>query len=173
MIVLASEGEYPWWNYPGLELWKFANLLIFIVVAYFLLRRPISEGFRARMERIKSELERARQERDQALAKLGEVETRFATLDQELLAIRSKAAAEAQAERERLQAATQTEIAKLREQANREIDSASKAAKHDLRRFAAQESVRLAEQILEKEIRTDDDERLMNANLEELRRTTA
>lgn len=171
--MLAADGEYPWWNYPGLELWKFANLLIFIVVAYLLLRRPITEGFRARMERIKSELDRARQERDQAVAKLGEVEARFATLDQELVAIRTKAAAEAQAERERLQAATQAEIAKLREQANREIDSASKTAKHELRRFAAQESVRLAEQILEKEIRKEDDEQLMNANVEELRRTTA
>ena len=170
---LSDAGVYPWWNYPGLELWKFVNLAIFIACGLYLHRRfgrPIREALRARSEGIKRELQRAREERDQALAKLTEVEARFEKLDAEVAAVKEKAKAEADAEKARLRAATDSEIAKLREQATREIESAGKAARHELRRFAAEESVRIAEEILEKEIRPEDDARLTSLTVNELGR---
>lgn len=162
-----------WVNYPGLELWKFVNLLIFIVCVLYLHKRfgrPIREALRARGERIKLELERARQERDQALAKLAEVEKRFADLDTEVAAIMQKAKAESEAEQERIKLATDEEISRIREQSKREIERAGKAARHELRRFAAVEIVRLAEGILKNEIRPDDDARLTAETVNELGR---
>lgn len=170
---LNDAGLYPWWNYPGLELWKFVNLLVFILCGLYLHRRfgrPIREALRARSEGIKRELQRAREERDQAFAKLAEVEARFEKLDAEVAAVKEKAAAEADAEEARLRAATEGEIAKMRAQATREIESAGKAARHELRRFAAEESVRIAEEILEKEIRPEDDARLTSLTVSELGR---
>jgi F-type H+-transporting ATPase subunit b len=174
-LANSIEGSAPWWNYPGLELWKFVNLLVFIFCALYLHRRfgrPIREALRSRAEGIKRELVIAREERDQALAKLKDVETRFANLDAEVGKIREKARAEADAERQRIKFETDAEIAKLREQAKREIETAGKAARYELRRFAAQESVRLAEGILEREIGPDDDARLTNLNVQELGRRT-
>ncbi len=173
----ASEGGWtPWWaNYPGLELWKFFNLFLFILIAFLLHRkfgRPIRQALRTRRETIKLDLERAREERDLALAKLAEVEARFTNLDAEITAITEKTRIEAEAEKARLRASTETEIAKMRDQARREIESAGLAAKHELRKFAAQESLRRAEQILEKEIRPEDDARLISRTVEELGRTT-
>jgi len=165
-----------WVNYPGLELWKFVNLLVFIVCALYLHRRfgrPIREALRSRSEGIRSELERAREERDRALAKLAEVDGRLANLDADVARVNEKARIEADAEKQRISLATDAEITKIREQAKREIESAGKAARHELRRFAAQESVRLAEEILERELGPDDDARLTNLNLEELGRTRA
>jgi F-type H+-transporting ATPase subunit b len=162
-----------WLNYPGLELWKFVNLFLFIVCALYLhhrFGRPIREALRSRGEGIKRELLRAQEERDQALAKLAEVESRFANLDAEVARVKEKALAEAAAERERIAAVTEQEIAKTREQAKREIESAGKAARHELRRFAAEESVRLAEGLLEREIRAEDDMRLTSLSVEELGR---
>jgi F0F1-type ATP synthase membrane subunit b/b' len=150
--------------------------MVFIVCAFYLHRRfgqPIREALRSRSEGIKRELERARHERDQALAKLAEVESRFADLDAEVARINEKAKLEAEAEKQRINSATEAEIAKVREQAKREIESAGKAARHELRRFAAQESVRLAEEILEREIGPDDDARLTNLNVQQLGRTHA
>ena len=174
-LALSDGGLTPWWmNYPGLELWKFFNLLLFIVVALLLhhrFGRPIREALRSRGETIKRDLQRAREERDQALAKLAEVEARFDNLDAEVSAIKGKARLEADAEKKRLLSATEVEITKIREQAKREIESAGQAARHELRRFAAQESVRRAEQILEREIRPADDARLIGLNVEELGRT--
>lgn len=172
-VFLAT--EHPWWNYPGLELWKFINLFLFIAVALYLHRRfgrPVREALRARRERIKTELENARRERDLAYAKLSDVEARFEKLDSEVATIREKAKAEAEAESQRLQAATEQELARIRENAKRELESAGKLAKHELRKFAAQESVRLAEEILSREIKPEDDARLTTLNLEELGRTS-
>jgi F0F1-type ATP synthase membrane subunit b/b' len=118
-------------------------------------------------------LETARRERDQALAKLAEVETRFANLDAEVALVNEKAQLEADAEKERIAKATEAEIAKIRDQAKREIESAGKTARHELRRFAAQESVLLAEEIIRKEIGSEDDSRLTTLNLQELGRTRA
>jgi len=172
-LELSDVGLYPWWNYPGVELWKFVNLALFIACGLYLHRRfgrPIREALRARGEGIKRELQRAREERDQALANLAEVEARFEKLDAEVGAVKAKAMAEADAEKARLRAATESEIAKLRAQATREIESAGKAARHELRRFAAEESVRLAEEILQKEIGPEDDARLTSLTVNELAR---
>jgi len=175
ILGLSEGGITPWWmDYPSLELWKFFNLFLFIGLAFFLHRRygrPLREALRARGETIKRELENARLQRDEALAKLAEVEARFSNLDAELSAIKEKARLEAEAEKVRLLAATDVELTKIREQAKREIESAGQAARHELRRFAAQESVRRAQQILEKEIRPDDDARLISFSVEELGRS--
>lgn len=166
----------PWVNYPGLELWKFVNLLVFVVCGVYLHRRfgrPIREALRSRSEGIKGELRRGQEERDQALAKLAQVEMRFADLDAEVAAIKERAKVEGEAERERINLATEQEISKIREQAKREIESAGKAARHELRRFAAMETVRLAEGILKIEIGPDDDARLTSQSVRELGRTGA
>ena len=165
-----------WVNYPGLELWKFLNLLIFLIFALYLHRRfgrPVREALQARGQRIKHDLAKAQQERDQALAKLAEVEARFANLDAEISMIKDRAKLEGEAERERIKAATEEEVSRIREQAKREIESAGKAARHELRKFAAAESVRLAEEILRLEIGTDDDARLTSKSVRELGRISA
>lgn len=167
---MSSDGSAPWWNYPGLELWKFVNLLVFILVLRLLVGKKLKGAMQARAGAIKQELQTAREERDSALAKLAEVEGRIARLDQEAAAIREKAQTEAEAEKQRLRADAEKEIVRIREQATREIDSATKAAKHELRKYAAQESVRLAENILSREIRPEDDARLSELNVQELGR---
>lgn len=172
LFALIEGGDVPWWNYPGLELWKFVNLLLFILCGLYLHQRfgkPIKEGLRSRSEAIKRELKLAKEERDQALAKLSEVEARFATLDEEVAKVKERTAAEVQAERERISTTTEAELARMKDQAKREIESAAKTVRHELRQFAAQESIRLAEEILKKEIGPDEHARLSTRSIEELR----
>lgn len=160
-----------WVNYPGLELWKFFNLFLFIALALLLHRRfgrPIREALRSRGEAIKNDLESARLERDEALRKLGEVESRLSRLDQEVAAVSEKARLEAETEAKRIAALTESEIVKIREQSQREIEAAVKAARQELQVFAAQESVRLAEGILTREMRAEDDARLTSVTVQEL-----
>lgn len=174
LLLIVIAGEAPWWNYPGLELWKFFNLALFILAGWFLHRkfgRPLSEALRARRENIKRELQTAREEKEAALKKLAEVEARIKDLDSEVTAIREQAKAEAIAERERIKAATEAEMTKMRQQAQREIESAGKAARQELRRFAAAESAKLAEQTIQREIRSDDDKRIIAANVDQLGRS--
>ena len=169
-FIAFTLQEEHWWNYPGFELWKFVNLAIFVAVMIFILTRKVKlgEAFRTRRENIKRDLARAREERDAAIAKLKEVEERLALLDTEAAAIHKQAVQEAAEERERIAKSTETEITKLSEQAQREIESAGKVAKHELRRYAAETSVRLAEEMIRREMKPEDDARLIHQNIEEL-----
>jgi F-type H+-transporting ATPase subunit b len=173
IFIIGTDGSEPWWNYPNLELWKFLNLIVFLLVAGYFLKWRIREALKARGEVIKLELARAREERDQALAKLTEMEARFANIDDDVARVKERSQAEADAERQRIRDATAEEIAKIREQAKREIESGAKAARHELRRFAAQESVLLAEVVLKKEIGPEDDSRLTSLSVQELGRRTS
>lgn len=169
-LILLSSDETHWWDYPGFELWKFLNLAIFVAIMIFILTRKVKlgEAFRTRRENIRRDLERAQQERDQAIAKLKEVEERLARLDAEVITIQEQSKREAAEERERIAKSTEAEITKLSEQAKREIESAGKAAKHELRRFAAEQSVELAEQMIRREIKPEDDARMITRNIKEL-----
>lgn len=170
LLAFAGAEETRWWDYPGFELWKFINLAIFVLALVFAMRNffGVPEMFRDRKEIIKRELARAQQERDAALAKLKEVEDRLARLDAEIATIKEQSVREAAEERERIAQLTETEIAKLGEQASREIGSAGKAARKELRRYTAEQSVRLAEEIVRREMKPEDDARLIASNIAEL-----
>jgi F-type H+-transporting ATPase subunit b len=144
------------------------NLLLFVGVLYYLLRRMLGEAFRTRQEGIRNDLMRAREERNAAVAKLEEVEGRLSRLGAEVEAIRAQAQREAADERARIERSTEEEIKKIREQARREIESAAKAARAGLRAFAAEQSVRLAEEMIRRDIRPEDDAHLVREYVEEL-----
>jgi len=168
-LIFAFENP-RWWDYPGFELWKFLNLTIFVIVMVVAMRKffGVPEMFRNRKETIKAELEKARTERDAALAKLKEVEERLASLDSQVAALKERSMTEAREEHERIARSTQDEIAKLTAQAQREIENAGTVARTDLRRFTAEQSVRLAEEMIKRDIRPDDDARLFKRGLEEM-----
>lgn len=147
---------------------RLVNLLLFVGLMYFLLRRPLGEAFRARQEGIRRDLLRAEEERNAAVAKLEEVEGRLARLDAEVEAIRAQAQREAADERARIERETEEEIRKIREQSRREIESAAKAARAELRAYTAEQSVRLAEELIRREIRPEDDAHLVGEYVEEL-----
>lgn len=168
LLVTFAEGDPPWWNYPGFELWKFVNLALFLAAALFLLRRPISNALQARRESIGRALVQARRERDEALKQLAAVEQRLQGLDAEVAAIRQRSSADAEAETERIQRATEAELIKLRESARREIDATTKAVAAELRRFASEESIRVATQYISSEITLEDDGRITRERAQRL-----
>ena len=168
-FIFAFEDP-RWWDYPGFELWKFVNLAIFVIALVVVMRKffGVPQMYRNRKESIRAELEKARTERDAALAKLKEVEERLAHLDSQVATIKERSMIEAREERERISRSTQDEIAKLTAQAQREIENAATVAKKDLRRFTAEQSVRLAEDMIRRDIRPDDDARLFTRSIEEM-----
>src|SRR5258705_1438507 len=168
MLLLAS-GE-SWFNYPGLELWKFLNLAIFTAAAIFVLRKKINEALLARRDAIKQEIISAQQERERALAKVSEADNLLSHVADDVRAVREQANEEAKAERQRLAAATEREMEKLKQQSEREIETAGKLARKELRQFLAQRSVELARESVRSQMRPDDDTALIKENIGDLRR---
>ncbi|MEJ7709707.1 MAG: ATP synthase F0 subunit B [Pyrinomonadaceae bacterium] len=167
-LLFAPEAG-GWLSVPGLEVWRFINLAIFLGVIYYLVRRPLSEAFKVRREGIRKDLMRAQEERDAAMAKLAEVERRIAHLGDEVEVLRLEAQKEAAEERDRIRKSTEDEIRRLREQSRLEIEMAGKTARYELRQFAAERSVEMAEDMLRRELKPEDDARLVSEYVKELR----
>jgi hypothetical protein len=53
-------------NYPGLEIWKLLDLAIFVIVAIYILKKPIAQALASRRETIRKQILEAEQERDRA-----------------------------------------------------------------------------------------------------------
>ena len=161
-----------WFNYPGLEAWKFLNLAIFTTAAIFVLRKKINEALLARRGAIQQELLAAQAEREAALARVAEADDLLSRVDEHVGAIHKQAAQEAEAERKRLAQAATNEKDKLKQQAHREIESADKLARKELRQFLAKRSVELARVSVQKQMRPEDDTLLIKESIGDLRRTT-
>ena len=175
-FLFADDGTgwvETWLNYPGLEGWKFINLAVFLAVGFYLLRQPLGQALQARRERIRLQIIEAEKERDEAQAKLTEVENNLARVGDDVAAVKEQAEREAQLERQRLVVLTDKEIAKMRYQAQRQIETATKVAKQELRNFLAQRSVELAREAVRRDLKPEDDIRLIQDGIVELGRKRA
>jgi F0F1-type ATP synthase membrane subunit b/b' len=170
-MLLLAEG-IEWYNYPGLELWKFANLAIFTAAAIYVLRKPINQALLARREAIQQELVNAQTEREQALARVAEADSLLSRLGEDVHTVEAQAREEAISEKQRIATSTERELEKLKQQAQREVETADKLARKELRQFLAKESVLIARESIRAQMRPEDDTALIRESIGELRRTT-
>ena len=163
-IFIFAEGG-AWWNFPGFEAWKFMNLAIFVALMVYLVKKPLSNAFKAKREAIRAELIKAEEEKQSALAQLTSTEAKLVNLESEQTAVISRAEAEAAAEKTRIAEQTEFEIGRLHEQAENEIALLSRQSKAELRRFSAEESIRLAEAKLKAQMNAEKDANLVKAGI--------
>src|SRR5260221_4645352 len=130
VFLLAESGQSgggfvkfynEWLNIPGFEEWKYLNLGIFIGILIYLLKKPLSDAFKAKRDAIRAELIKAEEEKQAALGRLAEVEARLASLETEVGSILARAKDEAEDDAQRLSEHTELEIKRLRDQVNSEI----------------------------------------------------
>jgi len=174
LLILAEGSEWleQYFNYPGLEVWKFVNLTIFAAAAIWVLRKPIGAALLSRRAAIQQELLDAHNERERALAQVTEANNLLSRLDDDVRMVGEQAKQEAKAERERVAAATAAEMEKLKLQAQRDIERAAKLARKELRQHLANRSIELARESVRSRIRPEDDTMLIQENIGDLRRTT-
>ena len=155
-------------NYPGFEAWKFINLAIFVGILVYLLKKPLSQTFKAKREVIRAELIKAEEERRIAAQKLAETEAKLANLNSDVSSIREKAAQEAAFEKSRIDEQTKSDIVKIQKQAESEITRHAQQSKTELRRFSAEESIRLAEEMIKSKIDANADARIVKTNIQSI-----
>jgi F-type H+-transporting ATPase subunit b len=178
LFLLAGSGDKAaggftkfyndYFNIPGFELWKFLNLAVFIALLIYVLKKPLSDAFKAKREQIRAELIKAEEEKQAALARLTSVEAKLAQLETEKENILQKAKDEAAFEKKRLADQTKVDIERLRQQAEAELARSSNQTRAELRRFSAAESIRLAEEKLRKQIDGKADAKLVKASIAEI-----
>ncbi len=131
---------------PLLEVFRWTNFLVLFGFLLYLLRSPARDFFVSRRAAIIEGLEAGRRASAEAADRVKDVERRLDNLEAELASLRSDAIREAQAEAERLRAGGRVETERIFAAAEQAIRAVTKAARNELRTFAADLSVQLAEQ---------------------------
>lgn len=129
-------------------LYRWINFIILVGGLGYLLRKPLKEFFTRRSASIQKSLEEGRVALEASQVQLKAVEEKLQRLEQEIAAFKAAAADEMAAEHERLRQTTAQEAEKMLESARVQMDTAAKAAMLDLKLFAAQQAVELAEQMI-------------------------
>ena len=155
-------------NIPGFEAWKFLNLAVFVGLLTYLVKKPLTDAFKAKREAIRAELIKAEQEKQAALAQLTSVEAKLVNLDSEKSNILTNAEQEAEAEKARILQQTENEVKKLREQTENEIERLAQQTRLQLRRYSAEESIRLAEEKIKNVMNSETDSRLVKASIQSI-----
>ena len=123
-------------------------------VAWFV-KSKLPGMFRARTESIRKTMEEAQRASADAGRRLSEIEGRLAKLDSEIAAMRSQAEAEAAGEEQRIKAAAEEDARKIVESAGQEVEAAARLAQRDLKAYAAELAVSLAEKRIQVDAATD------------------
>lgn len=125
--------------------YRIINFLIMAAALVYLLRQPLKDFFADRNDEIHRALEEGRKALAAADARLAEVEGKLNSLANEIATFKAESERAMVAERERLKQAAEAEAGRLMEFARTQIESATRAAKADLKRYTAGQAVELAE----------------------------
>ncbi len=131
------------------------NFVIIALAIGWFVKSSLPAMFRTRTQNIKKTLEEARAASDDAGRRLSDIEARLAKLDGEIAGMRSTAESEAAAEEARIRAATEEDAHKIVAAAESEIEAATRLAQRQLKAFAAELAVTLAEKRIQVDATTD------------------
>jgi len=128
-----------------MDIWKWANFLILAGGLGYLIGKHAGPFFAARTASIRKDMEDSLEQRRQAEARAADVERRLANMEADIAALRGEGERDARAEAERMERHTAAEIAKIQAHAEQEIAAAGKTARAELKRYAAELAIGLAE----------------------------
>ena len=121
------------------------NFLIVFILLWVMLKKMLPAMFKGRTEAIQKRMEEARRTSEDARRRLADVEDRLSRLDTEIAQMRTEAETAAKGEEERVMAAAEEERRRIVQSAEQEIDMAANAARRELKAYAADLAVDLAE----------------------------
>jgi len=153
---------------PFAAYWVFVvlNFVIIAVLLVALLKSKLPAAFRGRTASIQQGIAEARQASAEAQRRLSDIEGRLAKLDSEIAAMAAAAEAEAKKEEARIQAGAEEDKRKIVEAAEQEIVAATRLARTQLRAYAGELAVTLAEKRIQVNAATDQE--LVKAFVDEL-----
>lgn len=139
---------------------KWINFVILAGGLGYVLRKPLREFFTQRSASIRKSLEEGRKALEASQAQLQAVEEKLQHFEEEMADFRAGALREMEQERERLRQATARETAKLLESIRAQMETASKQANVDLKRYAAQQALEMAEKMISQRLDEASQQRL-------------
>jgi F-type H+-transporting ATPase subunit b len=136
------------------------NLAIFLVILFFLARKPFIAALTGRAASIRSGLDDAARMQAEAKARFDSVEARLAALDNEIEEMRVDAREDAEREAVTLRQRGEVEAVRIKETVERAIREEAGRARSEIRKEAVQLAVALARETISRSMTQEDQERL-------------
>jgi F-type H+-transporting ATPase subunit b len=158
----AEQGDSWIW-------WKWANFLILAGGLGYLIRKTVPPLFQKQSADIQSALAEAAKIKQEAAAYAAGIEARLGNLQSEIESLRVSAHTDMTAESERIRRETEHHLQRIREQTAQEIELMTRAAKDELRKYAAELAIGLAEERIRFRMNPDTQQSLAEGFLHDLR----
>jgi F-type H+-transporting ATPase subunit b len=149
-------------------LWKVVNFAVLAGVLGYFIGKNAGPFFKARTEEIRRGLDDAARQKQEAEANYAATLERLANIGTEIENLRNQGRAEANAEGDRVRAELERSMARIRTQAEQEIEAAAKVGRRELRKYAAELAVGLAKQRIRERLTPASDDALLAAMLKDL-----
>jgi len=128
--------------------WKWANFAILAVGLGYLMAKTLPAVFTSRSTEIHKGISESQQMKQDAERRSAEMDARLSALGADIERFRAQSAAEMQQEGDRIGRETAAQIKKIEQQAAGEIESVGKSVRRQLKEYAAELALGLAEERL-------------------------
>ncbi|HEY7390077.1 MAG TPA: hypothetical protein VH640_16290 [Bryobacteraceae bacterium] len=125
--------------------WMIANFVILVAGLGWMIAKNAAPFFDARLKKIRQDIVQGEKARHEAERQAAEVDQRLANLDKEIADLRDESQRELENELERMRQKTAVDRERIRVHAEQEIAAAGKTARAELKRYAAELAIGLAE----------------------------
>ncbi len=149
-------------------IFKIVNFLILAGALGFVLRKPLAEFFTQRSAAIRKSLDEGRKALEVSETRLRAVEQKLTQLEQEIRAFKEAAAQEMVIEHERLRQSTAEEAQKILDSARAQVEASTRAGLVELKVYAAEQALRLAEDLIRRRLDDPTRRRLVGRFVEQL-----
>jgi len=150
------------------EIFLWVNFLIVVVGFWYLGKKYLEPFLQARAQAIREEMERSSNALHEAASRLSGVEDKLKRLGEEIDSLRSSALQESAAERARITEMAKAEANKIALAAEQEIAAAAKLARQELKAYAAELAIGLAEKKIQETISPEADKGIFRSFLKDL-----
>lgn len=149
---------------------RIANFLILAGALYYFLRKPLADHLANRGQQVRADLVSAKETSAAAAAQLAEIDKKLQALPGEIETLKARGKQEIAAEETRIRQTAEGERHRLIEQTRREVDLQVRLAKRELTEHAADLAVSLATQQIKQTITPDDQARLVDRYVTDMRK---
>lgn len=150
--------------------WKWANFAILAVGLGYLARKHLPPFFRSRTAEIQQGITEAQKVKREAEARAAQVEARIQKLGEEIEQFRTQSREEMRQEGERIRQETAKQLTHLEQQAQQEIEAVGKAARRELKIYAAKLALDLAGQRVRARLNAGTETALADGFIQDLQR---
>ncbi len=146
-------------------IWRIMNFAVLAGALIFLLRKPLAQGLESRRQGIKDQLgdlEKQKQDAEQAVA---EYKAKLSRLAKEVEKIMAEYIQEGEVAKAKIIEEARVAAEKLQEQAKKNIEHEFEKARQELKAEMAGQAVAMAEALIKKKIKDEDQERIIGEYL--------